>query len=170
MKSTKEQAQELRSNLKKEGYPAKMVSVRMRYIGYDTAIDVTIKDIAVNFDKVQKMAEKYEYISHDQFGEILAGGNTYVNVKLDYDMIEEGEKQYYKEAAEIIGKKDGEVQTIRKNGDVRLLYIPKEANRSGLDYVKIQNATGGSAVGSKEELAKALYLFDNTGNFSRRCG
>lgn len=80
----KEKAADIRKKLKALGWTRTMVSVR----GDGSAIHVTIKDASVPLHKVKEIAEAHEkidrcHISH----EILSGGNTFVFVDYDDDLV-----------------------------------------------------------------------------------
>ncbi|NFT08412.1 hypothetical protein FDF26_15340 [Clostridium botulinum] len=94
----KEMAKELRSKLKEIGYNSRMVSVRSSY----SSIDLSIKSADVDFKTVEDLANKYESIRRDEAtGEILAGGNIYVNVEYDYDFKESFSNEFIEKATEI---------------------------------------------------------------------
>lgn len=73
-------ADHLRAALKAAGYNAKQVTVR-----YDhTTLRVTIRTDRVSLAHVAEIAGAFEQISRDQAtGEILCGGNTFVDVSYD---------------------------------------------------------------------------------------
>ena len=81
--STKDKASELRSALKRAGYTQRDVSVRCKYYSGGSNITATIHDPRVDPHVVKDALENAESISRDQFGEILGGGNTYVNLRYD---------------------------------------------------------------------------------------
>lgn len=78
-------AQELKSKL---GYNQRQVSIRYKLAGYSDSLYFTIRDIKnVNINKVEEFANKFKSVDYDEkTGEILAGGNTYVFVKIDYKL------------------------------------------------------------------------------------
>lgn len=69
---------QLRSELKSElGYNARQVSIRAR----DCSVYFTIRDAEVSYAKVEQFASRAESISRCHVsGEILSGGNTFVNI------------------------------------------------------------------------------------------
>lgn len=88
-------SKELKQYLKENGIETKNVSIRHSYFGYSDGFDVTIKDISIGRKEVEHLLKKYESIDRDEMtGEILAGGNTYVNVDYDYDAINEKLEEY----------------------------------------------------------------------------
>lgn len=86
--TTKEMAQVLREELKKAGYNNRKLSIKSGYCGYSSHIDITIKfEIEGNpreneeVIKIKNIAQKFRQIDRcDVTGEILEGGNTYVNL------------------------------------------------------------------------------------------
>nr|DAS74595.1 MAG TPA: Large polyvalent protein associated domain 29 [Caudoviricetes sp.] len=86
--TTKEMAQVLREELKKAGYNNRKLSIKSGYCGYSSHIDITIKfEIEGNpreneeVIKIKNIAQKFKQIDRcDVTGEILEGGNTYVNL------------------------------------------------------------------------------------------
>lgn len=80
IKTTTDKAKEMRKEIKNQlGYTARQVSVKKT--SYES-ICVTVKDYKVNFNEVEKIANQFEDVSYDEFtGEILLGGNTYIDVR-----------------------------------------------------------------------------------------
>lgn len=123
----KESAKQLRKELKnKLGVNSRQVSVRSSR----NSIDVTIKDLTVNFSEVEKIANTYESIRRDHAtGEILSGGNTYISVGYSYDTMEEEAKKLMPKAKEIINNnKDlvkNEWATVWENDTHCILYSDK---------------------------------------------
>lgn len=71
----------IRTELKAAGYNRNKVSVRSRHWG---SVCVTIKDLAVDYREVSKIAKAKECVSRCSYsGEILSGGNTFIDVKYD---------------------------------------------------------------------------------------
>lgn len=73
-------AQRLRIALKGAGFSARQVTVRYPH----SALYVTIRDASVSLTEVTSIAGAFESISRDHAtGEILCGGNTFVQVAYD---------------------------------------------------------------------------------------
>jgi len=66
-----EAAAQLRAEYKRAGWNSRMISVRSTR----GEVRVTIKDVRVPHAKAKAMAEEYESIARDGYGEILLGGN-----------------------------------------------------------------------------------------------
>lgn len=84
---------EIRKQLKAElGYNAKQVSVKNRdYL----ELVFTIRDADVEISKVKEFASQFEHIRRDYAsGEILSGGNTFVDVKLSDEVRAQLEEKY----------------------------------------------------------------------------
>ena len=87
-------AQQIRKELKDNGYTNKQISVRTN----GGHVNVTIKDFSIQKSEIQEMTRKYEYYTRDEMtGEILCGGNTFVFVEYAFhklsDHIEAARKQ-----------------------------------------------------------------------------
>lgn len=86
---------DLKKYLKENGIDTKNISIRHSYFGYSDGFNVTIKDININRKKVEHLLNKFESIDRDErTGEILAGGNTYIDVYYDYESIQEKLEEY----------------------------------------------------------------------------
>jgi len=177
--TAKEKAANIRKELKKQlGVTSRQVSVRSRNSGYDEAIDVTIKDLKVNKAKVEAIASKYEYIRRCEYsGEILAGGNTYVFVRLDYDALSKAKEELLEVAREIINNnKDllgtNEGKTIAENGELEIIYSPlnghdaelglyrrEEVNEEGIGTFWALHNIERRAAYNEHVLAEALAIF-----------
>lgn len=80
---TKQAAADLRNAYKAKGWTARMISVRTEYFSMGSAVNVSVKDAAVDFDEAERLAHEIcESISRCEItGDILGGGNTYVSVR-----------------------------------------------------------------------------------------
>ena len=84
----KEKATALRDELKKLGYNNRKISIKSGYCSYSDYIDITIKfevegNPRENEDivRIKNISKKYDEIDRCEVtGEILAGGNTFINV------------------------------------------------------------------------------------------
>ncbi len=159
MKALKEKAKELRQELKAEGIKA---SVVMRS---GSAIQVYLKDLAIDKDRVKEIAKKYENIHRCEYTfEILSGGNDYVFVDYDHDILRAASKNYEPMAAEIIENRSPRYcHTIAVKDGKTFLFFPGE--NVNMDEVRITTdevnrgwAHGAYNAGS---LATALAIIDN---------
>ena len=80
MRTTTESAAIIRATLKSKGISSRQVSVRAEYYSMGSSLHVVIKDPRVSLALVEAIANEHEHIDRDQFGDILAGGNTYLHV------------------------------------------------------------------------------------------
>lgn len=94
--STTEHAAYIRHTLKTEhGWNSRHVSVKARYYSMGSSIDVRIKDASVALSVVEEIANKAERIDRCEIsGEILSGGNRYVHVSYDSDVLQAMGKQF----------------------------------------------------------------------------
>src|SRR5436190_13288129 len=78
-------AQRLRVALKGAGFSARQVTVRYPH----STLHVTIRDTSVSLTKVRAIAGAFESVSRDhKSGEILCGGNTFVQVAYDDALVD----------------------------------------------------------------------------------
>jgi hypothetical protein len=78
-------ADRLRAALKQAGFNARQVSVRHDH----STLRVTIRDASVSLAKVQEIAGAFESVRRcEASGEILLGGNTYVDTAYDDKVIQ----------------------------------------------------------------------------------
>lgn len=77
-------AQTLRAALKAEGFNARCVTIRQSH----SSLHVTIRDASASLSKVKAIADKFSVVRHcEATGEILCGGNTFVNVAYSDDLV-----------------------------------------------------------------------------------
>jgi len=89
MKTTKEIAQGIRKALKSRGWSARQVSVRVRHLGVDSGLAVKVRDAGVPLAEVREIAKSHESVDRDsETGEILLGGNLYVDVDYTSEALE----------------------------------------------------------------------------------
>lgn len=114
----------IRKKIKALGYTSKDVSVRVSDAGYETAVHIYIKNMAVNEQAVKGVAKSFEYIDRDERSyEILSGGNTFVFVEYDYDTKKEAINKYLEAAQEIMQKyKELTINNIAQRGDKVLKF------------------------------------------------
>lgn len=80
--SPAEAAAEIRGKLKAlYGITSRQVSVRAKSFSMGSSLDVTINDPAVDIREVRNVADSKEKIDRDMYGEILSGGNHYLDVR-----------------------------------------------------------------------------------------
>lgn len=94
--SAADHAKEIRETLKKKhGLTSKRVSVRAHGFSMGESIRVEIKDPAVPFDVVNKIARSHERIRRCEIsGDILSGGNLYVDVAFSRECLAEITKKH----------------------------------------------------------------------------
>lgn len=174
MMSNKELGAKIRAELKAEGIPARAVSVRVSDAGYETAVRVKIKDIGVDRAVVERIANRYREVDRDErSGEVLAGGNTFVFVDYDYDVLKSATEKYMAQAQEIIdsNKEPGVgVDAATRPDGTRLVYFFHAPN-STYNTVNIYDKDGNYDYENRYTahnayyLAQALALFNALGHF-----
>jgi len=132
----KDEAKAIREILKKElGLSAKDVSVRTKKGGYSKAVRVnikTMKALALK-SKIEEVGSKFrDYDRDEATGEILAGGNTFIFVEIDWDfeksLKEKIQKDFVKEfektdSNEIVLYKKFEIRKYQEEDDTYFVYI-----------------------------------------------
>lgn len=99
------ESREIKSYLKENGIDTRKVSIRHEYPGYSEIFNITIKDININANKIEELTRHFEsYETDERTGEILAGGNTFIYVSYDYDVIKEANDKYNQNIIDIIEK------------------------------------------------------------------
>lgn len=135
----KEKAKELRKELKALGISNKDVSVRVSPCTYSEAMDVTIKNLSVDIRKVEELALKYERIDRDErSGEILSGGNEFVEVKYDWQILAKESKKYFSAAEGVLKTEleQGKGITISNTDKHKLVFW-----RGNPNQIAVHNAT-----------------------------
>lgn len=80
-----ERVKAIRAELKAHGYNSRRIGVTLKYAGYSSVINVTIKELAIDKKEIENIADKYKFFERDErTGEILSGGNTYIRVSYDW--------------------------------------------------------------------------------------
>ena len=126
MKTLKEKTAEIRKSLKVVGITNKMVSVKGSYPGYDEKIKVTIKDLSVKIKDVEAITNKYtSYETCHASGEILEGGNTWVSVSYDYQVLHDAAELKKDEAQFILDNVKDDRYTISDTGKTVVVYYSK---------------------------------------------
>lgn len=93
--STVEAAKEIRESLKAAGIKRSQVSVRSHLYSLGSTIRVKVKDPNLDLLVVQKVAAGYRRVHRDErTGDILSGGNRFVDVVYDRDALVERSKRF----------------------------------------------------------------------------
>ena len=84
----RDEAKQIRADLKSElKLTNRDVSVKASYGGYSSSVDVSVKSMKalVLFNKIKDIGmSKESYQRDERSGEILSGGNTFINVSIDW--------------------------------------------------------------------------------------
>lgn len=95
----------MREALKKAGFKRNQVTVSKGRGGYETVYHVTVRDVRLPLDNVEKVTKRFENVDWDErTGEILSGGNTFIRVEYDYKAEAAEQKRLAKAMKEVIGK------------------------------------------------------------------
>lgn len=80
-------AKEIRAALKAAKITARQVSVVSDTYSMGSSVRVCIRDLAVSYAVVKAAADGHEKVRRDEQGEILGGGNMFVDVRVDSDAV-----------------------------------------------------------------------------------
>lgn len=149
-------------DLKRKDY-----SLRIKYVAYDLAINVTIKNPYINFLEIKDLLNKYEYIRYDDvnFG-VLKGCNVYVNVQYEYGIFEEPSRKYEKLACQKIEEvkemREGECIKVFEN-DRWTCYLGIEKNDVivFVHSVVTNNKSLSKIISTVEELCELMFRMEH---------
>lgn len=157
----------LRADLKKLGYNSRQVSVKSTYPGYSQSITMTVHDLKVDIDKLEKLRTKYRCVDYDErTGEILAGGNTYVNISLNPKLYEAGLLKYEEEALYVYNLLANikSIETYKTFKGATLKLVPMCQSYEGWPYVEIKSPRidayrNAHIANTPHDIARALFMF-----------
>jgi hypothetical protein len=125
----------IRAELKKVGITSRMVSTRVSYCGYSTAVDCYIKDLSVDFDTVRKIVEQVEYIRYDEYAqEILSGCNIFAHVQYDWEIMRDARNAIREEVT-------AEMEKLNDNCSHKL-YVAEDGNEVWMIPCKHEDGEG----------------------------
>ncbi|GIJ95429.1 hypothetical protein CAPN002_26470 [Capnocytophaga stomatis] len=85
--NTQEKLNAIRTQLKELGYSNRQISVQQKFAGFEEVIRIIFKFMPSDelFEQVKQLARKYKSVDYcERSGEILSGGNTFVDVSIDW--------------------------------------------------------------------------------------
>ena len=130
----KKPADQIREALKARGIKRSQVSVVHDHYSLGSTIHVRIKDPAVSQSIVEAIAKEQERIDRDNWGEILSGGNRFVDVEYTEQALSALVAEFLPTLATL--KADGIAVPIR-DGAFRAFRLPSTA-----DYVHVIDRDG----------------------------
>lgn len=140
---------QIKKELQEAGIPTKKISVR----NSSCSIQVSIKDLSIESEKVEAVVKKHESIDRcERTFEVLQGGNTFVIVSYDWDALKE--KWSNTEFAASI------LKDFKENfgtGYVHMYHVKKSLtewvkNNGGLARSALESVVGSVLWGHREEL------------------
>ena len=169
-------AKDVKKVLRENNIDTKNISVRSKIVGYDSSINVTLKDLSLPKHRIQKILDKeFSSISYDErCGEILSGGNTFVFVDFDYNLLENAIEEKIPLATKLVeelnSKDDYWCYELAKNNILRLyaskkiesLYI-KDKDNNRISQWLFPNDEH-SLYGNIYSVARALIILENGNN------
>ena len=159
MKTLKEKAKEIRGILKEKGIKA---SVRMRS---GSAISIYIQDLGADYEAVREVAQSFENIRRCEYThEILSGGNDFVFVSYDYDVLRESSKNYIELAeqylTELAEMESNYLLTIAERGTDVVLLAPDPDGPTLILNNNNRQRDWKHTAHCKESLAEGLAILD----------
>lgn len=86
--NSKSLADRMRAALKSAGYNGRKVSVRHDHYSMGSTVHVTIRDHQISRRTIEAICEPFSSVRRDEQGEILSGGNTFVDVAYGKGVLE----------------------------------------------------------------------------------
>ena len=146
-------AQRLRVALKSAGFNARQVTVRYLH----STLYVTVRDASVSLTKVSAIAGAFESISRDcKTGEILCGGNTFVQVQYDDGLI----KSIQASILAVLGPAPDDIYADLPGG-FRVIKVSRQhGNATYVGEVRISGPTfeGGTIAVGVDYAAKRIAI------------
>lgn len=124
--SNRELSKAIQNDLKAAGVPRAAYSIRVSNAGYSTAVDIYVKDISVRPETIREVVNKRESIRYDErCQEILAGGNTFINVRRDYTALDFARAPFMERAMEFTASPPEKYSgvTIMEKWGKRLVFM-----------------------------------------------
>lgn len=151
-------SKKIKQFIKENNYDPKKFNVKVSQRGYgDTYINVTIKDAKININKIIELLDQYRNVRYCPASlEILQGGNTFVNVQLDYKILQDFINANYKNESEIIFQK---IKTA-KDDLFETLDNGKRLSYSLRSRTLLINGKATGNIKFVEQVAEALYNAD----------
>lgn len=170
--SSVEQASKLRNELKSRGYSNRKVSVNHNYGGYSASIHVTIKDLSIPLREIHELASRYQSVTYcDRTGEVLEGGNTYVQVNYDYELLENATENKLEEAKQLIkeleGKKENFGEILFQTSELDIYLYKSASYDRTICSIHFENKDGSynetkaTYCFNEYDLARFLVLYEN---------
>lgn len=170
--STVNEASNLRKELKERGYSNRKVSVNHSYCGYSASITVTIKDLSIPLEIINDIACTYKSVRYCEITqEVLQGGNTYVQVDYDYELLENATEEKLEQAEKIVKELESKEENF---GDILFetselsIYLYKSASYDrSIASIHFENKDGsyndrkGIYCFDSYDIARFLVLYEN---------
>jgi hypothetical protein len=123
-------AQALRAALKAAGYNGRRVTVRASH----SSLYVSIRDAAASLSAVEAIANQFSVVRHcEKTGEILSGGNTFVNVVYTNELVEPA-----KAAILVVLAPAPHDEWVTVLGDFRAIKVSRQRGATYPDEVRIE--------------------------------
>ena len=152
----KEEATQIRNALKKAyGLTNRDVAVKSRTGGTSSAVNVDIKSMKALelYTSIENIASEKQYYDRDEVsGEILAGGNTFVFVAIDY--------KFKKHLDDIIQKEfDKVVGSVSPNTGAKMFKVFNVNMSSGGYWLSAKGSTGMYEIRDNKYVGTSLIHF-----------
>lgn len=166
--NNRELSRTIRKELKSAGFTSKDVSVKVRSVLYDKAVDITVKNPFVRISEVEEVVKKFSEVEYDErTKEILAGCNVYVHCQYENGIFNDVSAPFIPIAQKVFGSEEWSGRKIAENDNTEVHIIkmdPVESRLYEFDKAEeYQSFIGGYIVRSVEGLAVAMWRFKHLG-------
>lgn len=141
---TAQHAKEIRTALKAKGITSRHVSVRTDRYSMGSTLRVTIKDATVSKETVEAIASGHESVRRDEYGEIMNGGNRYVDVSYEYGALNVVREALGTETADVCDR----VKNVESAGTILPITASFGISHGASDRFQIWENDVGSCVGA----------------------
>lgn len=118
--------QQIREELKKNGFNRTLVTVKNMPCGYSTSIQVTVRKLSISLKEIEAIVLPFSYVDYDErTHEVMMGGNTYINCSYRDGLIESQSDEHLQQATliweKLIETNNNINSPIAKNDNFNLL-------------------------------------------------
>lgn len=125
----------IKEDLKKKGYriPAQL-SVVKKNLTTSIAYNISVKDLKIRKEDVMEIVGKYKNYEVDASGDILSGGNTFINVSYDPKVVDKEMKRLLPKCVEIVDKMmEKKGKSVKLNNGYEVVMMSTATDRDAED-------------------------------------
>jgi len=160
----KELSRSIVNSLKAAGIKRRAYSIKCEYCGYSSAATITVKDLHIKLSDIENAVNSFEKIDRDErTGEILEGGNTYVFIDYDYDMMENAISEKLELANSLRNKaleNNNEGFLLAENNSVKVILFAVDGIAYMFDKKTSKTIDRTHAI-DQYQIARILVNFEN---------